>query len=265
MPEGDTVFLTGRRLAAALTGKPLVRGEIRHPRWSTVEFAGRSVRGVRTVGKHLFLQFDDDRSLHHHLRLDGSWYIYAADQRWGARQHEIRAVFGTDAHTAVGYRLHDLVLLPTAREAELVRHLGPDLLGDDWDDTRAAEAARRLADDPHREIGLALLDQRVMAGVGNLYKAEVCFLLGVSPWSPVSDVDAVETVALCRKLLLTNAWRPQQSTTGSLAPGRQNFVYRRDKRPCLRCGTPIRVGWQGTGTDERGTWFCPTCQPGPHP
>ena len=265
MPEGDTVFLTGKRLTEALSGRPLTRAEIRHPRLSTVELSGRTVREVHTVGKHLFVRFDNELSLHHHLKMDGSWYVQGpADKRRG-RDHDIRVILATSERMAIGYRLHDLALLPTKSESELVGHLGPDLLGADWDDAALAEAVRRLAAQPDQEIGLALQDQRVMAGVGNLYRVEVCFLLGVSPWTRVSTVDSARAVALCRKLLLRNAWRPEQSTTGETARGRQHFVYQRTGKGCLRCGTAIRVAMQGSDVRERGTWFCPKCQPGPHP
>jgi endonuclease-8 len=265
VPEGDTVFLTGQRLTEALAGKTLTRGEIRHPQLSTVELAGRTVRGVRTVGKHLFVRFDDERSLHNHLKMDGAWHLYPPGGRWRQPAHNARVVLTTADRQAIGFRLHDLALLPTDAESDLVAYLGPDLLGPGWDEDQAAEAARRLAAQPDQEIGLALLDQRNLAGVGNLYKAEVCFLLGVSPWSPVSGVDAGKAVALSRKLLLRNAWRPEQTTTGETARGRQHFVYQRHGKACLRCGTKIEVAMQGSDVRQRGTWFCPSCQPGPHP
>src|SRR5437763_5610118 len=216
MPEGDTVFLAGRRLHDALAGAALTRGELRHPRLATLELAGRTVLGVRTVGKHLFTRFDDGTSLHSHLRMDGAWHLYRPGERWRGPAHEVRAILATEERVEVGFRLHDLAVLPTGNEVELVGHLGPDLLAENWSAELAEEAARRLAAEPARELGIALVDQRVMAGVGNLYKAEVCFLLGVSPWSPVSATDPTRAVALCRKLLLRNAWRPQQSTTGEL-------------------------------------------------
>jgi endonuclease-8 len=265
MPEGDTVFLAGRRLADALSGELLVRGEIRHPSLSTVDLSGLTVDGVRSVGKHLFVRFDDGRSLHSHFRMDGSWHLYRPGERWRGAGHDVRAVLTTAERVAVGFRLHDLALLATSAEAELVGHLGPDLLGPDWGPGDAAEAALRLASRGDQAIGEALLDQRVMAGVGNLYKSEVCFLLGVSPWAPVSSVEAGSVVALCRELLLRNAWRVEQSTTGELGRGRQQFVYQRTGRPCLRCGTAVRVETQGSETRERGTWFCPHCQSGPFP
>ncbi|GAA4026367.1 endonuclease VIII [Allokutzneria multivorans] len=261
MPEGDTVFLAGKRLNDALAGQRLQRGELRHPRLSTVDLAGRVVLEVRPVGKHLFFRFDDARSLHTHFRMDGSWHLYAPGERWRGPGHQVRAILSAERRTAVGFRLHDMELLATAEESRLVGHLGPDLLDPAWSPAHEAEAVRRLTADPSRELGLALLDQRVMAGVGNLYKAEVCFMLGASPWAPVSTVDSSRVVALARKLLLRNALRPEQSTTGELARGRQHWVYERGGRPCRRCGTPVRRTVQGTGLQQRSTYHCPTCQP----
>jgi len=263
MPEGDTVFLTAHRLNEALAGNTLTRGEIRHPSLSTVDLAGREVAGVASVGKHIFTRLADGVSLHSHLRMDGSWHLYRPGEHWRRPTHQIRAILSTSDRSAVGFLLHDLELLPTAEESRLVGHLGPDLLHPSWDAAMAAEAARRLAADPSRQLGLALLDQRVMAGVGNLYKAEVCFLLRVSPWSPVSAIDPAKAVELSHKLLLRNAWRPEQSTTGELARGRQHWVYERGGKRCLRCGHAIVRAMQGSGLQQRPTWYCPHCQPGP--
>ena len=183
MPEGDTVYLAGKRLRAALAGQRLVRGELRHPRLVEHDLAGLTVVDVVTVGKHLFTRFDDGRSLHSHFRLDGSWHLYRPGMAWRRPAHEARAVLATEERVAVGFALHDLELLPTAEEERLVGHLGPDLLDPEWSDAHAAEALRRLTARGASEIGLVLLEQRVMAGIGNLYKTETCFLRGVSPWT----------------------------------------------------------------------------------
>ncbi|HEX4722227.1 MAG TPA: DNA-formamidopyrimidine glycosylase family protein [Pseudonocardiaceae bacterium] len=268
MPEGDTVFLAGHRLDDALAGGLLVRAELRHPKLVGATLAGLTVLGVRSVGKHLFTRFDDGTSLHSHFKMDGAWHLYRAGDRWRGRTHDIRAILATDTWTAVGFRLHDLALLRTDREADLVGHLGPDLLADDWNDDMAATAVQRLAAVGDREIADALADQRVMAGVGNLYKAEICFLLGVTPWTLVprlSDAQLGRAVALSRKLLHRNAWRPEQSTTGELAPGRRHWVYQRTGKPCLRCGTRVETAVQGLWVPVRHTWFCPKCQAGPRP
>ncbi|RZQ59866.1 DNA-formamidopyrimidine glycosylase family protein [Amycolatopsis suaedae] len=265
MPEGDTVFLAGKRLERALAGRPLLRAQLRHPRLATAELTGRTVESVRTVGKHLFLRFSGEVSLHNHLRMDGTWRILRPGQRWPMPAHHARAVLENAAAHAIGFRLHDMELLPTAQENRRVAHLGPDLLDPQWTDEHARRAAAALAAEPDRELGLALLDQRIMAGVGNLYKVEICHLLRVSPWTPVSEVDPAEVVTLARELLLANAWRHEQSTTGELARGRRNWVYERTRQGCFRCGGRVRVADQGHDVHRRPTWFCPHCQPGPVP
>ncbi|WIX74913.1 DNA-formamidopyrimidine glycosylase family protein [Amycolatopsis carbonis] len=265
MPEGDTVFLTGKLLDKALAGKTLVRGEFRHPELATVDLSGRDVLGVGTVGKHLFTRFSGDLTLHSHLRMDGSWDIYPAGGRWRTPAHHARVVLATADVQAVGFRVHELKLVPTAGEHDLVAHLGPDLLDPQWSDGHTEKAAAALAAQPERELGDALLDQRVMAGVGNLYKVEICHLLKVSPWTPVSEVDTRKVVALARKLLLANAWRHEQVTTGDLERGRRNWVYERTRQGCFRCGGRVEVLDQGEGVYRRPTWFCPRCQPGPRP
>ncbi|WP_199438998.1 DNA-formamidopyrimidine glycosylase family protein [Umezawaea beigongshangensis] len=262
MPEGDTVFLAGKRMQDALAGGTLLRGELRHPALATVDLAGREVLAVRTVGKHMFTRFSGDLSLHSHFRMDGAWHLYRPGEKWRRPGHQVRAVLAVPDRVAVGFALHDLELLPTDEESRLVGHLGPDLLDEGWDQVHEDEAVRRFAADPDRELGVVLLDQRVVAGVGNLYKAEVCFLLGASPWSPVSAVDARAAVRLSRKLLLVNAWRPEQTTTGDLARGRHHWVFERTGKPCRRCGTRVRAGSQGSGVQERVAYWCPRCQPG---
>jgi endonuclease-8 len=196
--------------------------------------------------------------------MDGAWKIYAAGQRWsGGPAHQIRAILGTADRTAVGYRLPVLELLRTADEHRAVGHLGPDLLGPDWDPGKALE---NLLRDPARPLGEALLDQRNLAGIGNVYKSELCFLLQATPWLPVGDLPAEHTArlpALAKKLLEANRDRPARITTGRRE---QNlFVYGRAPRPCLRCGTRIQVADQGDGSRERPTYWCPTCQWGPAP
>jgi endonuclease VIII len=263
VPEGDTVHLTAKRLRAALSGHVLVRGELRHPQLVEHDLAGRAVLDVGSVGKHIFTRFDDGQSFHSHLRMDGSWHLYRPGMPWQRPAHQARAVLETTERTAVGFALHDMELLPTAEEERLVGHLGPDLLDPAWSDEHAAEALRRFTARGASELGLVLLEQRVMAGVGNLYKTEVCFLLGLSPWTLVRDVpDPAAVIALARDLLLRNADRPQQSTTGELARGRQQWVYGRGGQRCRRCGTRIRTAAQGDDVYARVAYWCPTCQPG---
>lgn len=260
MPEGDTVFQTAHRLNSELAGKLLVRGELRHPRLSTVDLTGRLALGARSVGKHLFVRFDRDLSLHNHLGMDGSWRFY----RPGAGvNHQARVVLGTETTTAVGLNLHQLSLVPTPEEHRLVDHLGPDLLDPGWSDEHAAEAVARLKAMPDKEIGVALLEQRALAGIGNVYKSEVCFLLGVSPWTRVSEVDIERAVELGRELLLRNANRPARNTTGDPRRDRTLWVYGRTRTGCLRCGGRVLAASQGEELRERVTYHCPHCQPGP--
>jgi endonuclease-8 len=190
--------------------------------------------------------------------MDGAWRVYQPGARWtGGPGHLIRAALHTEKAVAVGYHLHDLALVPTAEEHTLVGHLGPDLLGRDWD---PAEAVRRLAAKPDVAIAEALLDQRNLAGIGNLYKCEVLFLRGLSPWRPASTVDDLAGVVdLAHQLLTANVGRWTQSTTGSLHSGQTTYVYGRRAQPCRRCGTAIRKVEQA----ERVTYWCPTCQPAP--
>ncbi len=255
MPEGDTVYATAHRLTEALGGAALTRADLRHPRLSTVELTGRVFERAVSVGKHLFLRFGGDLSLHCHLGMDGSWRVYTGR---APVTHQTRAVLGAPGKTAVGNLLLEMALLPTADEHRLVGHLGPDLLDPGWSDEHHAEAVRRLTADPARPLGEALLDQKVMAGVGNVYKVELCFLLGVTPWSPVSDVDADRVVRWARKLLLRNALNPVRNTTGDPRRGRSLGVYGRRRQGCLRCGGPV-VHTPG----ERVSYHCPRCQQGP--
>ncbi|WP_395573398.1 Fpg/Nei family DNA glycosylase [Streptomyces sp. BK79] len=264
MPEGDTVWQAARRLHDALAGDVLIRSDFRVPRYATADLTGRTVLDVTARGKHLLTRVEGGLTVHSHLRMDGSWKVFAAGQRWsGGPAHQIRVVLGTAARTAVGYRLPVLEILRTADEERAVGHLGPDLLGPDWD---ADLALANLRADPARPLGEALLDQRNLAGIGNVYKSELCFLLGVTPWLPVGDLPdphAVKVPALAKKLLEANRDRPVRRTTG--LRGQDLFVYGRASRPCLRCGTPVRVANQGDGSRERPTYWCPACQPGPAP
>ncbi|MCT9010247.1 Fpg/Nei family DNA glycosylase [Streptomyces rhizosphaerihabitans] len=264
MPEGDTVWQAARRLHVALAGKVLTRSDLRVPRYATADLTGRAVLDVTPRGKHLLTRIEGGLTLHSHLRMDGSWKVYETGRRWsGGPAHQIRAVLGTADRTAVGYRLPVLELLRTSAEARTVGHLGPDLLGQDWDPGKALE---NLLRDPDRPLGEALLDQRNLAGIGNVYKSELCFLLGVTPWLPVGSLPAdraAQLPLLAKKLLEFNRDRPARVTTG--LRDQNLFVYGRAPRPCLRCATPIRSANQGDGSRERPTYWCPRCQTGPTP
>lgn len=171
----------------------------------------------------------------------------------------MRAVLETESCVAVGFRLGVTELMPTVREAEEFSHLGPDVLGPDWN---AGEALRRLRADPGREIGAALIDQTIMAGPGNVYKCEVCFLAGVDPWGPVEGVkDPEALIHLMKRLMEANRTTGNQVTTGNGRPGLERWVYRRAGQPCRRCGTLIRRRGEGNRDDDRVTYWCPGCQP----
>lgn len=257
--------MAGKRLRAALVGERLVRGELRHPSLSTMDLSGRTIVAVVSVGKHLLTRFDDGTTLHTHFLMDGSWHLYSPGARWRGPDHQVRAVLATPSKVAVGFRLHEMKMLASSAESQLLAHLGPDLLDTRWGPSMQAEAVSRLTAHPQRELGPALLDQRVLAGVGNLYKTEVCFLLGVTPWVPVAAVDSVRCVQLCRELLLRNADRPQQSTTGSLGRGREHWVFERTGLPCRRCRATVQTAMQGADVHQRICYVCTTCQVGAHP
>jgi endonuclease-8 len=267
MPEGDTVWLAARTLNAALAGKTLRRSDFRLPRLATADLAGATVAEVVARGKHLLLRLDDGRTLHSHLRMDGSWHLFQAGEKWrGGPGHEVRVVLEADDVTAVGYRMHDVELVPTAEEESLVGHLGPDTCGADWD---LDEAVRRTAERPEREVGPALLDQRNLAGIGNLYKSEALFLRGVTPWTTVGEVaDLPRLLDLAQRLVASNRTHWSQATTGDTRPGRQHWVFERGGRPCRRCGTRIEVAEQAEADHPeraRLCYWCPYCQRGPAP
>ena len=266
MPEGDTVWLHARRLDQALGGHRLVSSDFRVPALATTELAGSDVLEVRSRGKHLLIRLRTpqrgDWTLRSHLRMDGTWRLFSPGQRWSGRPvHTIRVVLRTAERVAVGFHLHDVALVPSDQESALVGHLGPDLLGPDWD---PAEAVRRLAAEPDREIAAALLDQRNLAGIGNFYKCELLFLRGVSPWAPVREAGELKKmVDLAHRLLFVNRERWEQITTGDTRRGENAYVFERGGQPCRRCGTVVRTARQGgAATEDRITYWCPSCQPG---
>jgi endonuclease-8 len=261
MPEGDVVWRTARQLDAALSGRVLERSDFRVPRFATTDLTGRAVTGTVSRGKHLLTRVDGGITIHTHLRMDGSWRIRPASG-YAPRDHRIRLVLANRERQALGYQLGIVEVVRTEHEASVVGHLGPDLLGPDWD---PAEAVRRLSADPARPVGEALLDQRNLAGIGTLYRAEALFLRGVSPWRPVADLDAgalTELVTVAQRLLDANKERIGQVTTGNRARGRETWVYNRAGQPCRRCGGPVSKASQGAAPEERNVFWCPRCQPG---
>ncbi len=257
MPEGDVVWRTARQLHEALAGRVLVRSDFRVPRYATVSLAGRTVREAVSRGKHLLIRVDGDVTVHTHLRMEGSWRIGPVRDHL-PRDHRVRLVLANDTWQAVGRQLGIVEVIRTSYEDRVVGHLGPDLLGPDWD---LDEAVRRLRAEPERAVGEALMDQRNLAGVGNLYKAETLFLRGVSPWRPVGQVEELpELVELARQLLDANREHVDQITTGIRVPGQQHWVYGRAGRTCRQCGTVIRRSDQGAAPEQRIAFWCPACQ-----
>ena len=257
MPEGDTVYRTATHLNAALVGGELIRCDIRVPAFATVDLTGDIIEGVVSRGKHLMIRVGD-HSIHSHLKMEGSWHLYRYGTKWRRPEWQARAILATAEWIAVGFQLGTLDVLGRGDEASVIGHLGPDLLGPDWN---ADEALSRLTAVPNRAIGLALLDQRVMAGLGNVYRNELCFLIGALPTRPVGEIDnPVKLVALAHRLIVANKDRVDRTTTGVLR-GETDWVYRRAGKPCLRCGTRIEHGKIGeTALQLRDIYWCPRCQ-----
>lgn len=256
MPEGDTVYRAAAALHQALAGKVLTRCDIRVPRYATVDLSGRVVDEVVPRGKHLLIRVGD-ATIHSHLKMEGIWHVYRPGQRWRRPAFTARAVLGVTDAEAVGFDLGILEILDRRAEPDAVGHLGPDLIGPGWD---AERAAANLARDGDRPIGLALLDQSIMAGIGNVYRNELCFLRGAHPETPVALAgDPARWAALAHRLLVFNKDRVARVTTGDLRRGRSLWVYGRGGQPCLRCGTPVAEGM--LGEPERQIFWCPHCQP----
>lgn len=274
MPEGDTVWLTARLLHDALAGQVLTRTDFRVPRLAASDLSGRRVIEAAARGKHLLTRVEGGLTLHSHLGMEGAWRISGPDERTrGGPAHQVRAVLTTAARTATGYRLPLLELLRTDGESAALGHLGPDLLGPDWD---PAEACRRLRADPARPLAEALTDQRNLAGVGNVYASELCFLARRTPWTPVGELTDDLTDRLlgaAQRLLDANkhrfarrTTRPAAATAKSAAGAdrdRALWVYGRAHRPCHRCGTLVRSGSYGPAARSRVVYYCPRCQTGP--
>ena len=233
MPEGDTVWHTAAVLRQHLLGGTLTRCDVRVPRFATVDLTGQVVDEVVSRGKHLFIRVGQ-ASIHSHLKMEGSWRV---GNRAVRIDHRARIVLETGTVRAVGVDLGVLEILDRDHDGDAVAHLGPDLLGEDWDPARAAA---NLAVRPDRPIAEALLDQRVLAGIGNVYCNELCFVSGHLPTAPVSAVaDPRRLVSRAREMLWLNRFRWNRCTTGDTRSGRQLWVYGRAGQPCRRCATRI--------------------------
>jgi endonuclease-8 len=260
MPEGDAVFLTARRLDRGLASRVLTATDFRWPSLATVDLAGATVHGTGTHGKHLLTRLEHDGrrlTLHTHLKMEGGWRLVEAGRRWPRPAHEARVVLKTEGREAVGFALGVVELVPTAEENSIIGHLGPDLMADEWDED---ESLRRLLADSDRPLGEALLDQTVVAGIGTIYLAEICFLQGAHPLGPVSAVRDPGRMLRRARQLLKNGVHYGRPTTGDRRGA--VWVYRRQRQPCERCGTTIVAGEVGGAGRERTTYWCPSCQPG---
>jgi endonuclease VIII len=275
VPEGDTIFRAARTLHQALAGRTVTRFDSVLPALTRVDedapLVGRAVDRVWAMGKHLLIAFSGGLVLRTHMRMHGSWHVYRPGERWRRPRHQVRVAIYTDDFVAVGF---SIPVAEFAATASLDRHeplaqLGPDLLAPTF---AAADAVARLRARGAMPIGEALLDQRALAGIGNVYKSEVCFLCAVHPSTPVaalSDGQLTRLVEMARRLLQLNAAETSgtgivtipgfRRTTGSADPSARLWVYGRRGRPCRRCGTAIRAQKQGAGA--RSTYWCERCQP----
>nr|WP_221634712.1 DNA-formamidopyrimidine glycosylase family protein [Nocardioides luti] len=251
-------------LDRSLTGHELVRSDFRVPQHATADLSGGTVVGTVSRGKHLLTRVDrgsESWTLHTHLKMEGAWRVLDHGRKWPRPVHQARVVLHTDTKVAVGFSLGIVELIERSAEDDVVGHLGPDLLGPDWDE---AEALRRLHEHDDLPIGEVLLDQTRLAGIGTMYRAELCFISGVHPTLPVGDVpDLTRLVRRAKQMLELNKERAIQSTTGDLRERERMWVFRRDRSPCRRCRTPIAVDMFGVPGRERAAYWCPSCQPAP--
>jgi endonuclease-8 len=260
VPEGDTVYRAARRLHEALAGRSVVRFDLRVPQVATVDLRGETVHAVVARGKHLLMRIGG-LTLHSHLKMEGEWHVYAPGARWRKPAYTARAIVGVADAEAVGFDLAMIDVVPTDRENELVGHLGPDPLGPDWDASAAALVAAALARD-ERPAHVAVLDQRNVAGFGNVYANELLFVRGIAPTTPASEIDTTALVETGVRMIRANRDRSARTFTGEDRPGRRFWVYGRAGKPCRRCGTLIRETALGANpTAERNVFWCPRCQP----
>jgi endonuclease-8 len=273
VPEGDTIFLAARQLHAALAGARVVRFESAYPALTRVDddrpIAGRSIESIEPRGKHLLFFFSGDLILHTHMRMNGVWQVYRPGEGWRRPARDMRIVIETQRAIAVGFTIPVAEFLT---RSQLARHddlqsLGPDLLSGSFN---REEAMRRAREHNAEAIADVLLNQRVVAGIGNVFKSEILFVAGVNPFAPVSRLDD-ETLGrildVASRLLRVNVRTPQRgfptprgrSTTNSLNPSKALWVYERSGRACRTCGAPVQ--FRKTGVDGRATYWCPRCQP----
>ena len=263
MPEGDTIFRAARTLHRALAGKRVAKFETAFAQLARVDdqspIAGRTIERVRAAGKHLIIDFSGGLSLRTHMRMNGSWHIYKAGERWQRPRSDLRVLVATDDYVAIGFNVPIAELETTATVDNL--NLGPDFLAEEFD---VAEATRRIREQGNEEIANVLLNQRVVAGIGNVFKSEVLFLANVNPFrltANVTESELQKILTLGRRLMKQNVLpgTRERRTTDRAHPAEGLWVYSRGGEPCRKCGTPIQYRKQGR--DVRGTYWCPKCQP----
>lgn len=263
MPEGDTIHRAARTLNAALAGRVVTRFETVLPHLARVDedapIRGRTIHSVEAAGKNLLMHFSGDLHLRTHMRMHGSWHIYKRGERWRARRGDMRIVIETAEWVAVAFNV-PVAEFYDERQEDL-RAMGPDLLAEQFD---FGEAMQRIRSRGQSEVADALLNQRVVAGIGNEYKSEVLFLARVNPFTRVADLSdqQLETIlGTARKLMLANVRKRSTSrvTTFSLDPRHSKYVFGRSGQPCRKCGSAI--AYRKQGRDVRGTYWCPKCQP----
>ncbi|MFD5865733.1 DNA-formamidopyrimidine glycosylase family protein [Agromyces sp. NPDC127015] len=267
MPEGDSVFQVAAMLRPVLAGHEFARTDFRVPRYATVDLAGERVEEVVSRGKHLLIR-TPGHTIRTHLKMEGEWRVFASGERWTKPAHRARVVLATTEAEVVGFDLGEVEVVPRAEDAAMLAHLGPDLLDPGWRPQHTAEAVRRLGEHPEVPVAVALLDQRNLAGLGNVYVNELCFLRGVRPHRPVGEVtDPAGVVDLGRRLIVANRDRRARVTTGVDRRGQRLWVYGRGGEPCRRCRTTIERGELGraradsvTDPQERVVFWCPSCQ-----
>jgi endonuclease-8 len=272
MPEGDTLFRTATTLRKALLHRLVTRFETSVPTVATADenhrVAGRVVTAVEARGKHLLITFGPGERarqsvpivLHSHLRMTGSWHIYRPGETWGKPAHRSVAVIHTDEWIAPCFSAPIVELLTETRAHRLTSlvELGPDAITEEFD---AGEAFRRLRGLPDQPIGVAIMNQRLISGVGNVYKSEVLFLRRMSPFIHVRELGDAELEALiaeAHRLLLLNRERGERQTHFGLDQRAKLWVYGRSGQACRECGERIRMRRQGV--DARSTYYCPRCQ-----
>lgn len=254
MPEGDTIHHAANRIRPVLEGRVPDELATPHPRFARDRWperlAGQAVTRVDVHGKHLFLRFEGGLVIHSHLRMTGQWRVRDAREprparTWLMLRREDRQVLQINGPVL------ELMTAARARADQRIAGLGPDVLAPELDEP--AFLRRLRADDPTRPIGDALIDQRTIAGIGNLWKAEGCFAAAIDPWRRTGDVSDEEALAIVR------AVRPgMQESAAHGMQDRFRVIYGKAGEPCPRCGTPIAA--RGQGDDNRRTYWCPSCQ-----